>query len=112
MARGDLANAAEATSSGFDVRLQHCVDAFTGTEVDVPDDRRADTSARLALFRFRRDRCDKFGLADGAHRLGACCPIGPEALKEHCGDDVVASVHIGQELVQVVSLLPGRSHRW
>jgi hypothetical protein len=55
MARGDLANAAEATFRGCDVRLQHSVHAFTGTEVDVPDDRSAGTDAGIALLRFRRD---------------------------------------------------------
>ena len=102
MARGDLSDAAEATSCGFDMCLQHCVDAFTGAEIDVPDDRGADTGAGLALLCFRCDRRDEFGFADGTHFLGTGGSIGPEALKEHGGNDVVASVHVGQQFVQVV----------
>ena len=102
MARGDLSNAAEATSRGCDVRLQHRVDTFTGTKIDVPDDRGADTGAGLAPLRLRCDGRDEFRLANGAHLLGSGRPIGPEALKEHGGNDIVASVHIGQQLVQVV----------
>jgi hypothetical protein len=102
MARGDLSNAAEATSRGFDVRLQHRIDPFTGTKFGVPDNRGADTGAGLASLRFRCDGRNEFRLANGAHLLGSGRSIGPEALEEHGGNDIVASGHIGQQLVQVV----------
>ena len=102
MACSHLPDPAEAATGGFNVRLQYRIDTFTGAEIDVADDRRADTRTGLASFRLRCDRRDEFRLADRAHLFRSMCAICPETLKEHGGNDVVAGIHVGQQLVQIV----------
>jgi hypothetical protein len=46
---------------------------------------------------------DELGFPDRTHRFRTFRAVGPEALKKHGGNDVVAAVQISQQFVEVIS---------
>ena len=102
MAGGDLTNSPKAPATGGDMGFEHSIDRLPGPEIGVPDDRRADLSLHPAALCFVRHRGDELGFADRPHCFRPAGAVGPEALQEHRGDNVVAGVQIGQQLIQVI----------
>ena len=104
VAGGNLPNAAETPRTGFDMGFQYRVDLLAQAEIGVTDDARSDPSFHLPPFGLRHDRGNEIGFADWFHFLRSGRPVGPEALQEDRGDDVVARLHIGQKIIEEIGI--------
>jgi hypothetical protein len=69
----------------------------------MADDGGADALACFAALRLSRHRSDELGLADRTHLFRTFGAVGPEALKKHGGNDVVAAVQVCQQFIEIVS---------
>ena len=99
-----MPDAAEPSAAGADMRLQHRPHARPKPQVGMADDAGADLRLAVATRgAHRRDAIDELGLADRPHLLRPARAMHRAALHEHRGDDVVATVGVGQQIVEHVA---------
>ncbi len=99
-----MANAAEAPAAGAIERRQHRLDAAAEHQVRMANDARA--GADVAVDAARRHGGDAVDELDLADRLHLVRPVGAQhraRLHEHGGDDVVAAVGIGEQVVEQIA---------
>ena len=100
---GDVADAAEPAAAGADMGFQDLGGFFAEAEVDVADDAGADLGGAVAAGGAHGgDAVDEFGFADGFEGLRPGGAVHRAALQEDGGDDVVAAVGVGQQVVEHV----------
>ena len=101
---GGMANSAEASVAGGDLRLQHRLGAVAEQQVDVADDAGAHRALAIAAARrHRRDAIGELDFADGAERLGSAGAVHRAAVDIDGGDDVVAGGHVGRHVLDHVA---------
>src|ERR1019366_6275449 len=99
-------DAAEPAATGADLRLQHRRHPVARRKGGVAHDPGAHFGFSIAArIAHRGDAGDEFGLTDRFHLLRTGFAIHRVALQEHAADDVVASVAIGQELIEQIAEL-------
>jgi len=84
--------------------FQDGLDRRSQLQIGVTDD--AGAGAHLAIDAagaHRRHAVDELGLAHRAHLRGAVLSIHGAAFHVDCGDDVMAALHVGQQLVEQVA---------
>src|SRR4029077_16111866 len=86
-----MPDAAEATTAGGDLRLEHRFRLIAEQEIDVVDDAGADRGRTVAAARrHRRDAIGELDLADRAERLRPVRAVHRAAIDIDGGNDVVA----------------------
>ena len=102
--RRDMADTPEAVATGAQMGQQHRFDSAAKREVGAADDTRAGARpAQSAAREHGRHAVDELGLADRAHLRRSTLAIHRLRLHVHRRDDVVAAVHVGQEIVSEVA---------
>ena len=98
-----MADAAEPVTAGADMSLQNVAGFLAVAQIDVADDAGTDFRRTVAAGGAHRgDAVDEFGLADRAESLRTLGSVHGAALQENGGDDVVAAVDVGQQVVEHV----------
>src|ERR1700760_3708332 len=100
--RGDLADAAKPAARGIDLAAQDIVD-IGQPQIGKADDAGADFRPAAAPVALLGNPADEFALTDAAKLLRAARAIAGTALDKDRGDDVVAGIDVGQELVKQIA---------
>ena len=98
--RRDMADAPEAVATGPQVGQQHRFDSAAEREVGTADDSCAGSRpAQRAAREHGRHAVDEFSFADRAHLRRTTLAVHRLRLHVNRRDDVVAAVHVGEEIV-------------
>src|SRR5262249_48045722 len=98
---GGIADATEAPAARRDLGFEHGGNPITQGEVGVTYDAPADARGPIAAaVAHGGDASHELDLADGLHLFGAAGAVHRAAFLEHRGDDVVAGVQVGEQLVE------------
>jgi hypothetical protein len=100
-----MADAAEATVAGSDLRFQHARHAVAEAQVGVPDNAGAQpTLPKLSARAHRRRAVDEFDFADRPHFRRPVGAVHRAAFDKDALRDVVTAAGIGEQLVEQVTV--------
>lgn len=100
-----MAQAAEVSTAGRDLGFEHSRHAITQCQIGMPDDAGADARRPvLPAVAHRADAGAALDLADRLHLQKALGAVHRAAFVENRGDDVVAGVDVGKELVEQMAI--------
>src|SRR5262249_36160541 len=99
-----VAEAAEATAAGTNMRGQHRLDATAPREIRMADNPSARAGPAVDAARAHGgDAVDELGFTDRPHLDRACGARHRPRLHEYGGDDVVAARGVRQQLVEQIA---------